>query len=195
MRIKNSQHFVVSAISAVVGALSAASIVAGVSAAAGVVGTGASLLAQRKQMQAAEAAANASRRAELIRKQQMEEEARRKNLATMRQNIINIGRANSNVELGGMGPGSSAEGAAGGAYATFATDLSGTNTGLSFGQQLFDVNAQFSEARGQADYYGGLGNMFMDLGQAVGPALKTGASLFGPRERTSGRGSSGNTLK
>lgn len=178
MRKKQDSHFVVSAIGALIGALSTASAVAGIGTAASAIGTGASLIAQRKQAAAAEAAADASRRAELIRKQQMEEEARKKNLATMRQNIINIGRANSNVELGGLAPGSSAAGAAGANYATAATDFSSTNTGLGFGQQLFDANAQFSEARGQADYYGGLGNMFADLGAAAGPMIKTGASLF-----------------
>lgn len=178
MRKREDSHFVVSAIGALLGALSTASTVAAIGTAASVVGTGASLVAQRAQANAAAEAAQASRRAEMIRKQQMEEEARRRNLATMRQNIINIGRANSNVELGGLAPGSSAAGAAGANYATAATDLSATNTGLGFGQQLFDANAAYSDARGEADFYGGLGNMFQDIGAAVGPMLKTGASLF-----------------
>lgn len=178
MRQKQNNNFVVSAIGAALAALSTAGTVAALGTAASVAGTAGSLVAQRRQAEAASDAAAASRRAEMIRKQQMEEESRRKQLATLRQNIINIGRANSNVELSGVAPGSSAAGSAGGANATFSTDLSGIRTGESFGSQLFAANAQYSEARGQAEYYGGLGNMFMDLGAAAGPLMKTGVSLF-----------------
>jgi hypothetical protein len=161
---------------------STATGIAGAGAAASGLGTAIGLGSQAYQIYGGMQAAEASERAEALNREQMQFEAKQAELRARRQQQTTMASIESNEANSGMnvGYGGSSEGARGGAYGTFATNINQTRTAERIGLDMFAANADYSQATGNIAMARGFGSFAQNAGMAAGPLFRVGASLFNP---------------
>lgn len=164
------------------GVTSTATGIAGAGAAASGIGTAIGLGSQAYQIYGGMQAAEASQQAEALRKEQMQFESKQAQLRAMREQQFAMAGIESNEAASGMdvGGGGSSEGARGGAYGTFATNINQARTAERIGLDMFSANADYSQATGNIQLASGFGNFAQNAGMAAGPLFRVGASLFNP---------------
>jgi len=148
---------------------------------ASVVGTIASGVGAYTQYQGSKQVSAASRRAEMVRKAQMEAESRRKQMEIFRQAALQRSRAISSAVARGIDTGtqgSTLGGSLGGIASQAGNNVLANSENLAFGRQLFGLNADIAEGQGRA----ALGGAYSDFGktlfansQAIG---RVGSTLF-----------------
>ena len=127
-----------------------------------------------------EAQAKASRRSEMLRKQQMHLEASRKRREAIRKMIIQQGLISNNTANAGAGQGSS--GNLGGIAAVGTnTAFNASNTSMSenIGGGIFDANADYASAGATVALGTGMGNLGGQLVQNSAAGGRVVESLFG----------------
>jgi len=131
------------------------------------------------QMSAASDQAEASKRAEDLRKKQMEFNAQREKRQAFREAQGARAVALSNTAAAGAEDSSALPGAYGQIAGQYGTRVSGINENLSIGRGLFEAKAAESEAKGQIAFGSGMSSFGKDL-IGVSPELgRIGSSLFG----------------
>lgn len=147
-------------------------VIAGVGLAIGAAGTVA-------QVQAAGEQAEASKKAEAARQRAMNLDARRRQLATIREGIVARGTALSNASNQGSQFGSGLAGGMAQISGQTNTNLAGIEQNRQLGNQVFSANRQAASASSASAFGGGLaslGGTLVNNAQAIG---RIGNYVFG----------------
>ena len=160
--------------SALAGALAGgagAGAAGGLSAIAGVAGVGAQIYGTMVQAEGAKEATEASKRAEGLRKVQMEIESKRNTRDIIRKAIIARGEAVSSANTQGAGQGSGLQGGIAGIEATKGAGVSDQLGNVQVGNQMFKANAAIADAQGKQSMGAGissLGGAILSMQEPIG---------------------------
>lgn len=150
---------IVTGITSAIGAgVSALGGLSGLSAAAGVIGTGISAYGMIQQ-------AEGNRRAEALRMRQMNLQAARERRSTVRQSVIARAQALSAATAQGAGQGSGILAGMGNVTSQAAGNVQGINQGQEIGQGMFAANALTSSGQTLASIGGAFRNFGNNLAQ------------------------------
>lgn len=170
-------------------AVATSTLILGATLAATVAGTGMQIMGSQRAAEAANRQADAQaeianqeRRAEAIRKQAAELDARRKMLEMVRNQNRARSMALSNATAQGAQYGTGLQGGYGQISGVSNTNLLGVSQNLGFGEQLFGINGNISQQRINYAQAGG------DLATAQGLSSLGGSIInsMGPLSRLSG---------
>lgn len=155
--------------------------VAGIAAVASIVGTVAAVGGTAYSIVQGQKASAASRRAEQLRKQQFRLESTRQRREAIRKFQLNRATNLSNI-VGGTGSvlgGGSAYGGLGGLTSSLGTQTNTIDQAVGIGSGIFDANASYATASGNAATGAGIadfGKSLFSNSQEIG---RVGATLFG----------------
>lgn len=162
-------------------ALATASAATIISTGAAVAGAATAGYGAVQQQQAQSDASRASREAERIRRQQLELDNRRRMSQIIRETQANRARSIASATARGAQDSSALEGGLSSILSQGGANFLAQGENVALGRQMFDANADFSEARGRAQTAGAIGDFGRSLfanSEAIG---RVGSNMLGPR--------------
>lgn len=125
-----------------------------IGATTGTIGTVISAAGTAGSLYANAQGSEASKRAEALRKQQLELDNRRRVMSLLREAQANRSRAITSATANGLIQSSALEGGLGSIGTQNASNVNAQFENYSIGSQIFDANAQYSEARAMSTNFG-----------------------------------------
>lgn len=123
----------------------------------------------------------ASKEAEALRKQQMELDTKRRMNALMRQAAIARAQSIAAASARGATFSSAAQGGLGSIQSQAGANVLAESENIAIGRSLFDANASFSEAKGEAAMFGQVSDFGKSLFQNSQMIGQIGATALAPK--------------